>query len=94
MGGPENGFGHNSIDEEAGRNSSREQLVVKASSWKGYIWDTWELPKEERWLLFKVDAFVLTFASVCDNFQSRCSEQKKENADRSGCLAWLLSQES
>lgn len=55
-------------DVEAGSsssaNSSQEHIVKPISTWKGYIWDTWELPKEERWLLFKVDAFVLTFASV------------------------------
>lgn len=56
------------VDEEAGfstsSNSSQEHIVKPTTTWKGYIWDTWELPKEERWLLFKVDAFVLTFASV------------------------------
>lgn len=38
--------------------------VKPIKTWKGYIWDTWELPKDQRWLLFKLDAFVLTFASV------------------------------
>jgi ACS family pantothenate transporter-like MFS transporter len=52
-------------DPEAGSGDSQQQFVVKPiKSWKGYIWDTWELPKDQRWLLFKVDAFVLTFASV------------------------------
>jgi len=52
-------------DAEVGSGSSQEQLVVKPiKTWKGYIWDTWELPKDQRWLLFKLDAFVLTFASV------------------------------
>ena len=45
-------------------NSSQEHVQKTTSTWKGYIWDTWDLPKDERWLLFKVDAFVLTFASV------------------------------
>lgn len=59
----------NMADVEAGSsstsaNSSQENIVKPITTWKGYIWDTWELPKEERWLLFKVDAFVLTFASV------------------------------
>lgn len=50
---------------EAGLDGSREALEVKPlKSWKGYIWDTWELPPDQRWLLFKLDAFVLTFASV------------------------------
>lgn len=33
-------------------------------TWRSAIWDTWELPKDQRWLMFKLDAFVLTFASV------------------------------
>lgn len=52
-------------DAEAGSGDSQEKLIVKPiKTWKGYIWDTWELPKDQRWLLFKLDAFVLTFASV------------------------------
>ncbi|KAH8698530.1 major facilitator superfamily domain-containing protein [Talaromyces proteolyticus] len=44
---------------------SREEGVVKPiKTWKGYLWDTWELPRDQRWLLFKLDAFVLTFASI------------------------------
>lgn len=34
------------------------------ATWKGRIWDTFDLPEDERKLLFKVDAFILTFASV------------------------------
>ncbi len=64
MGHPDDGIRPIGVDVESGRNNSQEQLVQKPRSWKGYVWDTWELPKEERWLLFKVDAFVLTFASV------------------------------
>ncbi|KAE8165227.1 major facilitator superfamily domain-containing protein [Aspergillus tamarii] len=45
-------------------NSSGQLTVQPIKSWKGYIWDTWELPPDQRWLLFKVDAFVLTFASI------------------------------
>ncbi|KAE8414337.1 major facilitator superfamily domain-containing protein [Aspergillus pseudocaelatus] len=45
-------------------NSSDRLTVQPIKSWKGYIWDTWELPPDQRWLLFKVDAFVLTFASI------------------------------
>jgi hypothetical protein len=40
--------------------------VKPLQSWKGYLWDTWELPSDQRWLLFKLDAFILTFASVSD----------------------------
>lgn len=50
-------------DAEAASNDSQEKLATPIRSWKGYVWDTWELPKDQRWLLFKVDAFVLTFAS-------------------------------
>lgn len=53
------------LDDEIGPNTSQDQLLVKPiRTWKGYIWDTWDLPKDQRWLLFKLDAFVLTFASV------------------------------
>lgn len=60
-----------SVDAEAGRSDGNHevresQITTKTvTTWKGYIWDTWELPQAERRLLFKVDAFVLTFASVC-----------------------------
>ncbi|PYI14794.1 MFS general substrate transporter [Aspergillus violaceofuscus CBS 115571] len=52
--------------EESGvSHGSSEPLEVRPlRSWKGYLWDTWELPRDQRWLLFKVDAFVLTFASI------------------------------
>ncbi|EFX04399.1 major facilitator superfamily transporter [Grosmannia clavigera kw1407] len=58
-----------SVDTDLGRgqhhDGSREHLVVQPlRSWKGYIWDTWELPADQRRLLFKVDAFLLTFASI------------------------------
>ncbi|KAL1412032.1 hypothetical protein Q8F55_003029 [Vanrija albida] len=33
-------------------------------TWKGRIWDTFDLPPKERKLLFKVDALVLTFAAL------------------------------
>lgn len=47
------------------QNTSQELLVAQPTkTWKGAIWDTWDLPKDQRWLLFKLDAFVLTFASV------------------------------
>lgn len=76
------------LDAEAARtpNDSRDQLVVKPiSTWKGYIWDTWELPKEERWLLFKLDAFVLTFASVSSQLL-----KPKTDADRVAQLGYFL----
>ena len=64
MGRPEESISY-SVDPEPGPNDSQETLVVKPiQGWRGYLWDTWELPKDQRWLLFKLDAFVLTFASV------------------------------
>ncbi|WVQ72199.1 hypothetical protein IAR50_001745 [Cryptococcus sp. DSM 104548] len=34
------------------------------STWKGKVWDTFDRPPLERKLLFKVDAIILTFASI------------------------------
>ncbi|PIG69567.1 allantoate permease [Aspergillus arachidicola] len=57
--------GSTSLHPEVGQSQSRDQIEVQPiKSWKGYVWDTWELPPDQRWLLFKVDAFVLTFASI------------------------------
>lgn len=65
MGHSDKTIGTYTLDAESGHNESQDTLVVKPiKSWKGYVWDTWELPQDQRWLLFKVDAFVLTFASV------------------------------
>lgn len=47
----------------------RVEAVIQPS-WKGRIWDTFDLPAPERKLLFKVDAVILTFASVCVGFLS------------------------
>jgi hypothetical protein len=33
-------------------------------TWLGYFWDTADLAKDERKLLFKIDACLLIFASV------------------------------
>ncbi|KAB8261446.1 allantoate permease [Aspergillus pseudonomiae] len=57
--------GSSSMHPDPGQSHSSDQIKVQPiKSWKGYIWDTWELPPDQRWLLFKVDAFVLTFASI------------------------------
>jgi hypothetical protein len=79
MGRPEDDIGPYSLDAEASPNGSRDQLIVKPiKTWKGYVWDTWELPKDQRWLLFKVDAVVLTFASVSTRFLSLREEYMTE----------------
>jgi len=66
MGKPENTLATYSVDSESGRsyNSSSEELNKPVKTWKGYIWDTFDAPKDERRLLFKLDAVILTFASV------------------------------
>ncbi|KAI4725588.1 MFS general substrate transporter [Aureobasidium sp. EXF-10728] len=70
-------------DTEANQ-ASRETVVVKPiKSWKGYLWDTWELPPDQRWLLFKVDAFVLTFASI-GYFLKNIDQTNVNNAFLSG----------
>jgi MFS transporter, ACS family, pantothenate transporter len=41
--------------------------VVQAQpkrNWKSYVWDTFDKSPEERRFLFKLDAFLLTFASL------------------------------
>ncbi|KAJ5691231.1 allantoate permease [Penicillium malachiteum] len=69
---------------DAEANSVQEQEVVKPiKSWKGYLWDTWELPRDQRRLLFKLDAFVLTFASI-GYFLKNLDLQNVTNAYLSG----------
>lgn len=57
--------------------------VVHKATWKGRVWDTLDLqdPKERK-MMFKVDAIILTLASV--------SESDTRGAD---LAAWLLYQE-
>ncbi|KAK3335130.1 allantoate permease [Cercophora scortea] len=68
------------LDAESG---SQDELVVKPSTWKGQVWDTFDLPKEERWLMFKVDAFILTFASI-GYFLKNLDQTNVNNAFLSG----------
>lgn len=63
---------------------SRGNVVVQpVKTWKGYLWDTWELPPDQRWLLFKLDAFVLTFASI-GYFLKNIDQSNVNNAFLSG----------
>lgn len=65
MGNPETNVYSAAADVETSNASNSQDAIVKPiKGWKGYIWDTWDLPQDQRRLLFKVDAFVLTFASV------------------------------
>jgi ACS family pantothenate transporter-like MFS transporter len=43
---------------------SEEELKQKPHKWYYYVWDTLDKPKEERWFMFKLDAALLTFASL------------------------------
>jgi ACS family pantothenate transporter-like MFS transporter len=43
---------------------TNEQLKDKPRKWYYYLWDTLDKPKEERWFMFKLDAALLTFASL------------------------------
>ena len=70
-------------DSEAARTSDESVVVKPLKTWKGYLWDTWELPPEQRWLLFKVDAFVLTFASI-GYFLKNIDQTNVNNAFLSG----------
>jgi MFS transporter, ACS family, pantothenate transporter len=50
--------------------SSREDAIVDGvqvkpkRTWKSYVWDTFDKSPEERQFLFKLDAILLTFASL------------------------------
>ncbi|KAK7417425.1 hypothetical protein QQX98_004544 [Neonectria punicea] len=73
-----------SLDAAATPERPHEVIVTQSvKTWKGYVWDTWELPKEQRWLLFKVDAFVLTFASI-GYFLKNIDQTNVNNAFLSG----------
>ncbi|KAF2474660.1 MFS general substrate transporter [Lindgomyces ingoldianus] len=43
---------------------SASEAEAKPRKWTYYLWDTLDKPKEERWFLFKLDAALLTFASL------------------------------
>ena len=71
-----------SIDAENQTNTQSED-VKPVRSWKSYVWDTWELPPDQRWMLFKVDAYVLTFASL-GYFLKNIDQTNVNNAFLSG----------
>jgi MFS transporter, ACS family, pantothenate transporter len=43
---------------------SVEVFQKRKVTWKGALWDTFDSTPEERRLLFKLDAVLLTFASL------------------------------
>jgi ACS family pantothenate transporter-like MFS transporter len=71
-----------STDAENQTNTQRDDLK-HVRSWKSYVWDTWDLPPDQRWMLFKVDAYVLTFASL-GYFLKNIDQTNVNNAFLSG----------
>ncbi|KAF2025487.1 MFS general substrate transporter [Setomelanomma holmii] len=53
-----------SVNNAATIIQSSEELKHKPRKWYYYLWDTLDKPKEERWFMFKLDAALLTFASL------------------------------
>lgn len=51
---------------------SDEESIQKSRPWYYYLWDTLDKPKEERWFMFKLDAALLTFASLGQLWHSFC----------------------
>ncbi|KAM0469631.1 hypothetical protein ACHAP7_009862 [Fusarium lateritium] len=74
---------HHPYERDIDTSTETEESQDRKKSWKSYVWDTWELPKEQRWLLFKVDAFVLTFASI-GYFLKNIDQTNVNNAFLSG----------
>ncbi|KAL1604803.1 hypothetical protein SLS60_004343 [Paraconiothyrium brasiliense] len=84
MGNPQTDVYSAAAETESSLGSDSQQEVVKPiKSWKGYLWDTWDLPQDQRRLLFKVDAFVLTFASL-GYFLKNLDQKNVNNAFLSG----------
>ena len=55
------------IEFPAGKSQTIAEAIVLEKpqrTWKGYIWDTFDKSPEERKFLFKLDAALLTFASL------------------------------
>ncbi|WOO82739.1 Pantothenate transporter FEN2 [Vanrija pseudolonga] len=52
------------LGEIEAREKQHEIHNTVTATWKGRIWDTFDLPKDQRILLFKVDGLLLTFAAL------------------------------
>jgi hypothetical protein len=52
------------IDDPTDVIQSSAELKSKPHKWYYYLWDTLDKPKEDRWFMFKLDAALLTFASL------------------------------
>jgi len=57
---------HEGTASSDGDRSSQNEVVAKEPqrTWRSNLWDTWDKPPEERRFLFKLDAVILTFASL------------------------------
>lgn len=65
MGGPSNvSADSETADSPTELLRSSEEVKQKPRKWYYYVWDTLDKPKEERWFMFKLDAALLTFASL------------------------------
>ncbi|ORY32279.1 major facilitator superfamily domain-containing protein [Naematelia encephala] len=62
---------------------SRDDASSVEVTWKGRVWDTFDLPSDQRKLLFKVDAVILTFASL-GYFLKNLDQSNINNAFLSG----------
>lgn len=54
---------HAEVDD-AGSNTTIVVQEVPKRTWRSYLWDTFDKSPEERRFLFKLDAVILTFASL------------------------------
>lgn len=58
---------HDTLESDDASSSSSPSVVVQATpkkTWRSYVWDTLDKSPEERHFLFKLDAVILTFASL------------------------------
>lgn len=54
---------HADVDD-SGSNTTIVVQDVPKRTWRSYLWDTFDKSPEERRFLFKLDAVILTFASL------------------------------
>jgi MFS transporter, ACS family, pantothenate transporter len=64
MGQPQASLPHSRALGSPTRTAQNHDPVAKKHKWYYYLWDTLDKPKEERWFMFKLDAALLTFASL------------------------------
>jgi hypothetical protein len=55
------------VEKDVASSNNLESIgkpAIPPPSWKGCVWDTFDKPPEERRFLFKLDAALLTFATL------------------------------